>query len=639
MKAFRIAALEFKSKAWLLGLAFAVGLLAWATPLLKTHPGGNLAEARAAISGIYCLGTVVAVAILLGAGLLGPDLQEGRITFYLARPITPSQLLGGRLANAFVMTALCGFLVCLPTLATQGMGDFLQAIGPVAVLGMILILVGHVASVSLRALTTWLLLDATLLVLVPATAGWLAWRLFGVWAVDALGTFGMWALALLILALLVAAFAQISFGRTDLKRNHRVLSLGLAAGLSVAGLAGQAYVSSVLHVDASEIQKVWSVGGGEQGPWIQLSSFLRDGRKGDYVSVLFNTRTGRGHRLPREGASLSRDGRTAVWWAPALFNARGEGMLQKAELREGGLRTTFTGIAIEKKRFGGSTDGSLLALSPDGGRVAFLDGDALSVHDLDSGAQLAHQALPTKTGLWGEVFFLGPEHVRAYVREAEPHSGRIAIFNLDLQRNRIERTGEFKSHRVVPILNISPDGSLLIVRPDGGSGSAIELRDAGTGGLRNTLTTLEPGRASYATFLASGDIATLELVEGLALFKLLDQEGEERWRLPLPANPRPNAHSQLFCMVGIPDSPSTLPLQLVWHEAGERVVKQFSLDLNSRLLQRVNPDHSPRRIYRSPYLDRPPTPGSFLSTLRLTTEGTLLQVDSQGDRRVVAGRN
>ena len=463
-------------------------------------------------------------AILLGGSVIARDLAERRLGFYFSRPLAGWEIWAGKLAAAAALTLGSALLVLLPTALLSGLPGMDSIDLPVAVapwfflaLGgclLQLILLSHAGGIVLRARSAWVALDI-------AGAG--VFALLGWEAVHRLLFTGalipaQWvsqALSLLMLAGLLAAGAvQVTAGRTDPRRGHRLLSLTLWGVLLVSVLAAQGYARWVSAVAPEDLDLVSQVKA-SPGSWIGVCGW--DSRRRFEPCFLVDVPTGRFVRarsVQVPGAiglavRFSPDGRWAVWLEPEEGGGKGGPLrLNRLDLQRPDASPLQGNIWYPRLP-------ASLALSPDGSLVAAIEGGRIAVDEVATGNRLAAVPVPG-SGEPVRLEFAGPGRLRILRHELGRDSGNPVvghslwqIWEMDVATRRLLRTGGFEDH--LESAKWSPDGSrILVLEP---RERATALRDGWTGRPLAALP-WEGAAPSDGGFLSDGRIAVNVSREG-----------------------------------------------------------------------------------------------------------------------------
>lgn len=220
-------------------LLLVAALLAGVLPLGKTlgHP-----EAMLAVSGVIALVFAAVSGLAVGAGLIGPELAQRRLSFWFHQPVSGGSIYLGKLLGGAAVVFAGTLLVELPALVLRigawraseaGYGTLL--LGGVAVSA---IAVGIVLGMELRIVPRWTGIDLAL----GCTVVWLVVRANQLVddalpgkqpgaVIDVLKVETIFA-GLAVLALLAAGGAAVIVGRTELDRARKALSTTLVVTLA-----------------------------------------------------------------------------------------------------------------------------------------------------------------------------------------------------------------------------------------------------------------------------------------------------------------------------------------------------------------------------------------------------------------------
>ena len=233
---------------------------------------------------------------------------------------------------------------------------------------------------------------------------------------DPLRTSRFWLVALLLLAVvtLVPAAAQVAWGRSDIRRGHRVLSATLWSGVLVLfALAGGLLARELALTPADfESRVVW--GASSDGRYVALSGFQeRQSGESRVATFILDATSGRFVRTPHPGSlRFAADGRHAVWMED-LPLWRVQAQVQEIELaRLDGESPVVETVELEsplpRERL------LALALTPAADRVAIVQTSTLSVQELPSGRTLSRIA--AADGEWITAAFQPDGRLRAFRR-------------------------------------------------------------------------------------------------------------------------------------------------------------------------------------------------------------------------------
>ncbi len=526
---YAIAAREVVERRMLFATATACGFI----PLQSAFFGLPGHDGRMVLAVATVDALLLGAAVLCGASVVGRDLAEDRLGFYFARPVSWWSIWGGKMAAAVLLSVGTALCAALPATLVEGFGGPLWRLGAdrvtLAALLIVLLLVGlgHAASVAYRSRSPWLALDLVLILAVGAggtrlvASLWHLGVLGGGAPLAALDT-GVLILASAVVACLWTAGAmQVRFGRTDPRRGHAALSVALwgSTGVVLAGLWG--YEVWVVAAGPSDLAAIHVAQAAPAGTWTIIAGPAR--HRGGFAPVLlYDTASG---RYVRAGAFaepvLSADGRRAAWFDAGLPPRR-PARLRTATLDAAGAVADFALPDLEDPP-------RAFALSPSGARLATASPTTLTVWDLASPRVLASTPIPAGDQIL-QVAFVSEDAVRAF-RRHEP-VGRPADATLDLVEVDVPRAAAAVSLRIPTRGNawvrMSPDTARLLVLDRIDHGVGVTLRDTKSGAAIATL--VEPGTASgvNADFLSDGRIVVLENAREPRLRSFAPDGREER---------------------------------------------------------------------------------------------------------------
>jgi len=324
-----IARHEVRERRFLLVAAASLSLLAWT---LHVAPGPAWARAlREILTPVLFMAFPTSVALAVGSSLIGRDLAEGRLSFYLSRPVSSGALWAGKFLGGAVLV-LGAFFCCLIPFESAMGGSLARD----ATAGWVVSLLGlmafaHVTTAMYRSGSWLFALDlclgalfasvfgAQLRHLVNAGAGHLlfAFELFEPFG----GVIGV-AISVATAGMLAAAAAQLAYGRADRHRGHVALST-VVWTLALASLGVLALWSAwVLRVTPPGVGGVgYPLFAGPRGSALLFHGASWHGRAGFSPMFLMDGQSGSYVRLPLERVTppaFATDGRTAVWVAPKV---------------------------------------------------------------------------------------------------------------------------------------------------------------------------------------------------------------------------------------------------------------------------------------------------------------------------------
>jgi len=406
---------EISERRALFAAAAVASLLPVLAPLLPTIGSSPAAQIREAVMWIIVGFLLPIFALLLGVSFVGRDLSEGRMGFYFAQPLSGPTIWFGKLTAVVLLVWGAQLIMMLPTVMlaqnparllapvvtkdlpweTGVFGwSFAETFGPYAALPLWLlplgiVLLAHAVGVVWRGRSVWLVLDL-IAALVVAGAAWWALRPFISSVAPIVGAAGsLWLVAWVLLGLIAAGAVQLTFGRVDLRRGHRAMSVSLWAVLVIAVGAvswWSVWVRSATPADLLRADRVMVT----SGEWIAVGG-PSSGRLDYHTLFILNSDDG---RWVRAGSAPNRhwlesrvwfsgDGLHAYWAGPSFFGFRD---LIHLDLEDPDLEERALGLDLTE-------DGSRLAISYEGGRISVVEGPMVAVYDVESGRQLAAAAI------------------------------------------------------------------------------------------------------------------------------------------------------------------------------------------------------------------------------------------------------
>ena len=497
-----------------LGLALGLGLFWSVLPWLPGLRGAVDPDRHAA--GVFFGSLLMAAAFggVWGATMLGRDLENRRLGFYISRPLSGTTLYWGKVLAGWGLSLFACFLALLPSVvmgrmpAPASASDVAKVLLGLGALSLGPLLLLHVLSVQLRARSPWLVVDLG------------AWLLLG-WSVTTElrlllrgGAFTMVPVFLgVLLALGVAGCAVAGWvatvrGRADLRATHRALSLAFAAWLVGLSALGAGAVRWVLHPAVSELRDPETWFAAPQGDWFQVEGEAR-GRGGLRAAFLMNAATGAAFPVAGQLVGFSEDGAWAAWASLPMDGTHREVRVWTLDLGRPGARPEAVSLWMEvgPEVMSARRAWPWAIPSPDGARVAVLWGDRYALVDR---ARQAEVASGTWKGVRGWTWFEDAQTLRSYVED--PVSRSLVVEVLDLGTRRITRLGTPRP-RSWSVRDRSRDQVLLSNR-ESREDSVLLLADArDLGGA----TVLEPGRwgrGASACFLGDGRVAGTSLHDG-----------------------------------------------------------------------------------------------------------------------------
>lgn len=520
--AFAIAARELRDKSRLFLTAAALATIPFLATLLPGSRPFGQESVVAMVAGFLSIALGWGVALTLGASTIGRELSDGRLSFYFSKPIPPWAIWAGKAAAALIAALGCFAIVAVPAFLYSGeTWTSTWTLPPplllaVTVLGaIVLFFVTHAAASMIRSRSALIAVDFVLLVIAVAAVALLLRPLLLGMAVLLTRGVAVAVGAAVLLAMMLAPVGQLAVGRTDKKRSHAALSKFLWPAIAVILLVAALYVAWVVSVGPDElVKKEDHLAQSPQNGWLWITGQARN--RGDYHASFLVAPDGKWQRVPPIwwGAMFSRDGSRVAWLEPQGWRPPGDLELIVRDLSTSDARPLATGLT-------GYND---FVMSDDGRRVAIVDGDTVSVHDLDANRLLVSaRGLPASSwGLW--FYFVGPDIVRIITLPGNRDARRSpTLWELNVAQRKLTKTGT-----VEPIATsypvATPDGSRLLFRREG------LVVDGRTGA---TLVRLPAGRWG-SSMLSDGTLLTLGEAGALVRMTIYAPDGTRRGEVSLP---------------------------------------------------------------------------------------------------------
>lgn len=377
-------------------------LLARLQPWLRPELRRDWHEGLALIFGVTF---PIALAIGLGASIVGEDLAQRRLGFYFSRPLSGWTIWAGKNLAAILMTLGTALAFVAPVALLSGarrsaiLADLVRKFPdwflPWIALLVGLIFVAQAVAGAYRARDGLLALDIVVFAALVSVGAALIWRLHGAGVVffspgrgpsivDDLGSLVSPAMLFIAAAAAVAGAAQVIVGRTDARRGHLALSTTLWGILAAGLLVAAGFVSWVLSVSPQDLgASPWSVRATASASHLNFWA-ARSRGAGYQPMFLLDTATGRFDRLPQtrmRGFEFSKDGSRAVWIEG------GEGELPELIRRQLDAPGSST-VRSSLDRYAG-LDALLSKLSDDGRLAVVSMQSRIAVVDTDSGREAA----------------------------------------------------------------------------------------------------------------------------------------------------------------------------------------------------------------------------------------------------------
>jgi hypothetical protein len=511
-------------------VAAALSLAPFAAPLLTAGNGSVGRESTLATAVVLALALSSVLAAALGASIIAGELADRRLAFYFERPLSGWAIWGGKLGAALALALGAGLVVLLPAALLHGSQEpgllsQLRLAWPAGAL--LVVLVCHALGVIARARTAWILLDVAA-ALVVAGLVWFDVRQLLPWpsSFAPLGL-SLAAAATLGLALLSASAVQVIGGRTDLRRAHRLLSSTLWSGLLAPALAATAYIAWYVHPAPTALDMVASLSADRSGRWVEMAGAARLGGQPKDPRFL------PAHFLvDRAGGSWQRMGAVGAWrsshFSPVMFAADGRSAAWLERTGDGSrnelMRIDLTMPHPRAQATRLTFASPYLALSPDGARIAALEGSRLVVTEIATGRLLASVAAGMDSA---GLAFISPDRLRFFraLEDATTSpSGALAVDEVEVAGGRVRPLCRFALNAPYT-WSASPDGERLLIRSYPESGNrASSLYDAASGRLLAVLP--QTGRGwKQAEFLPNGQLVRIERTPGFDEISLLTRDG------------------------------------------------------------------------------------------------------------------
>jgi ABC-type transport system involved in multi-copper enzyme maturation permease subunit len=420
-----IARREIEERAFVFIAAVAIALVSLVVLVI---PYGSLGDRK---SGVVMLGFFLgvaftwALALILGATLVGRELSEKRLSFYFTRPVSGSAIWFGKLLAALVLLAASFAIVNAIPLGIGGhewesMSTYsrLAAMLQVAGIAILLLLVAHVVSTWVRSRSRLLAIDfvATLIVIalcLGSIAPLLVAAAFG----PALNV-----VALFILAIVVACVAggaiQLSRGRIDARRSHRELSAFVWLVVGIAALSAFGYSRWTLGATPRDFH---SVGGVQHGNMAEVWGTARGYQPGFIVNLANGA-------FARSSGVVGVAGDTVASIVPGgtFMNARRivGGNISLGDNSVVVTRLDATPRVVWTLPINGKV--TTLGVNPDGSRLAVVADRILTVYDTNTRSALASTRLVTDH--FAQFRFLSDSVMRAFV----PFGDGLRVRDFDL---------------------------------------------------------------------------------------------------------------------------------------------------------------------------------------------------------------
>jgi hypothetical protein len=643
-----VAARDFREKWTVFIAALVAGFVALVVPFFSTVGARNARDARDLMALIFAGAFAFGVAVVGGAGMINRELVERRHGFLFARPLSAAAIWGGKVLACWLLAVGSGVVVLLPAAFASGgfhiPGVSLRSGGGAAVFAsaagevLLLILLFHAVALMARSRMPWLLaLDAVLAVAVVMTVAFALRPLALAFAIAAATRGAVAFMVILLVAAFAAGLAQVSQGRTDIRRGHRVLSATLWGILGSAALLLAGYAHWVVSLGPSDLTELNAAVAAPKGTWAFVTGRARG--HADYEpSFLLDTATGRSVKLGAAGrwrldAGFSADGTRAVWLSPPASFTDLTRDVVTLDLTDPGSTPVTTRISFPRNFRGTHRD-----LSPDGRRLALREARKISVVDLLTGRILASARLPEDVGST-KVFWAGAEALYLAAWNPVPANAdqaEMRLFEFDLAHRTLTETA-----RVADVDRIGfwwivfdPATGHLLTRTGSRPATSLVLCDARTGTRVATLATCAEASQCAATVLSDGTIAVGEAGESGARLRIFSATGGLQRTIPVGAG--------RSIAIGGQPTPGTLVIATrvqtqdpLWAARTAAVV-----DLATGTVAPLGRGYIPMASWPWLWGVTAPTPGSVASRAFIGPDGRFVVLDPaiRGFRTILAAR-
>ena len=544
-----VALREINEKRFVFVAAGISSLLPFLAHLMPGLDGYPAADARDASAFFFAIGFAVVLSLILGATTIVRDLVDHRMSFFFSRPLGGVSIAVGKILGAVMLTLVSSFGILLPAtlaggglhrlgrteipiLEFNGFSFFKVTAAPAASILVVCLIVvfltvlAHAVSLILRSRSVWIALD------VLGLSVTLALMLVTSRNLSLLTSFhekSRWLFLLSTVvfllglpALILATVLQVSKGRIDLRRGHRILSIALWSCLSL--FTGTVAALSAWYVTPkpADIAAFASIVPAPDGDWIAFAGIARH-RPFYLPTFLYNVRTGAFRRtraavpwtLGDASIEFSRDGSRAAW-------------LEVSAEDKPSYDVVVVRLGNDFKEEGVLTfhDWPRFFLSSDGSRMGIVAGGVLSVMELASMHSSLSIRIPDACDDLRDVFFISNDRIRMVARRTS--SGPLGlervftIFEVDITSKKLYQTGEVQ---VVgdPLLERSPSGDRFLLQDR--KVESLTLCDGRTGAIIAVLTMPRCSRVS-PRFLADDGILVVETSDGIGRIETFSPDGD-----------------------------------------------------------------------------------------------------------------
>jgi hypothetical protein len=528
-----VAAREVKQRWKLLPMALAFGFVTLAIIPLTGLPRSE--SALPAIVGAVLLG--LSTALLLGATVIAGELGSHRLGFYFTRPLAWWDIWAGKLLSSLVLAAAAAVLMALPALVVYRTNPLARAEAWTTpfLLAVLVFVFGaaHAAAVAWRSRSSLLLADLALFMACAVVLRVVWLRLGGGNLVLGPAQVPLSLIVLVTAAgaalFLIAGAFQVSLGRTDLQRGHRVLSVAFWTPV-LAILAGIALLARwVLNPTLDDLVRAEIVYAAPAGDWVGVAGPAHG--RGPYMpTFLVDTAAGRVVTVGLSPlAAFAADGTRAAWLETTnSFFDNPEVRLVAADLTSPQPRATSAPTPIEPR----AAWFTPLVFSPGKDRVLVLTPASVSVYALATGERVASVRPPAGIDFESAAFD-SAQTIRAVgIRPGgdilAPRS--LELLTIDLAGPTLQVTGRIEAPGA-RWARTDPSGRRLLLRRE--KARSVGVFDARSGARVADIAAAPDAYSFDAGLLGDGRLALAEALPSGARVRFFDPEGREAVAVPL----------------------------------------------------------------------------------------------------------
>ena len=455
---------DLRQRRFIFGAAIFFSLLPFfclAVPALRRNSHGFVSI----FTNVLAFGFPVAVALGLGATMIGTDLTARRLSFYFSRPISSRALWYGKLISALITIYVSLALVVLPgaMYTFNDRSEWMDRNAAVAVFviaPLVLLLLAHTLSMMVRSRSAWIAMDAAGVAVTAAGVATIVRPLLDALAFSTYAGVVYSMIAALVVVLVLTGGWHLARGRTDRLRNHVELSKFLWSAVAVILVGAGGFVFWLTRATATGLTRS-SIYAAPAGDWGIVNGQMP--HRFDYrAAFLVNIRDGRSLRLPvRDGDfgafTFSRNGKMVAWTHTSDWrDRRGEVWTRRLDPLGPVNRTHIT-----------ASQWAQMVISDDGSRLATFGSDLLNVADAGTGRSLASVRIPVPDRPADvSLYFVTPDVVRLYVASgARPPVAQdlvAPIYEFDVRTRSLQQTGAFQGSGRWMSWVVMPDGKTAV---------------------------------------------------------------------------------------------------------------------------------------------------------------------------------